>query len=77
MKYEAFSNESLIMMYEAARAALASDDAQRKQGEKPKFRVRETPEWRKHANHLKREMLRRNLHVPAIEWAEDKGDEQP
>jgi hypothetical protein len=72
MNYQAFTNESLIMMYEAIRGALASDDAQQMSGEKPRFRVRETSEWRRHANHLKREILRRKLPVRAIDWSEDK-----
>lgn len=75
MNYQAFTNESLIMMYEAIRGALASDDAQQANGDKPKFRVRETSEWRKHANHLKREILRRKLPVRAIDWSEDKEDD--
>jgi hypothetical protein len=33
------------MMYAAIRGALAADDAAEKQGDEPRFRVRETPEW--------------------------------
>jgi hypothetical protein len=35
MDYQAFTNDSLTMMYEAVRAALASDDATKAQGGKP------------------------------------------
>jgi hypothetical protein len=47
MDYQAFTNESLIMMYEGIRGALASDDATKAQDGETRFRVRETPEWRK------------------------------
>jgi hypothetical protein len=42
MDYQAFTNESLTMMYEAVRGALAADDAVERQGGDPKFKVRET-----------------------------------
>jgi hypothetical protein len=47
MDYRAFTNDSLTMMYEAARGALAADDALKRQGIASQFRVRETPEWKK------------------------------
>jgi hypothetical protein len=43
MDYQAFTNESLTMMYAAVRGALAADDAVELQGEDPKFKVRDTP----------------------------------
>ena len=46
MNYQAFTNDSLAMMYEAIRGALAADDALKAQGQDPRFRVRETPEWK-------------------------------
>jgi hypothetical protein len=49
MNYQAFTNDSLTMMYEAIRGALASDDALTGLGEESRFRVRETPDWKKHA----------------------------
>jgi hypothetical protein len=58
MNYQAFTNDSLTMMYEGIRGALASDDALSGLGEEPRFRVRETPEWKKHAADLESEMLR-------------------
>jgi len=48
MNYQAFTNDALTMMYEAARGALAADDALNRQGIATKFRVRETPEWKTH-----------------------------
>jgi hypothetical protein len=52
MNYQAFTDDSLTMMYEAVRGALAADDALRGQGEEPRFRVRETPDWKTHAADL-------------------------
>jgi hypothetical protein len=48
MDYQAFTNDSLTMMYEAVRGALAADDALKRQGQETRFRVRETPDWKKH-----------------------------
>ena len=42
MNYQAFTNDSLTMMYEGIRGALAADEALKGQGEEPRFRVRET-----------------------------------
>jgi hypothetical protein len=58
---------SLTLMYEAVRGALASDDAQEQGGEDPRFRVRETPEWKKHAADLEAEMLKRGMLFSVIE----------
>jgi hypothetical protein len=41
MNYQAFTNDSLTMMYEGIRGALASDDALNGLGEEPRFRVHE------------------------------------
>ena len=46
MDYQAFTNDSLTMMYAAVRGALAADDAAERQGGEPKFKVRDTPEWK-------------------------------
>ena len=70
MNYQAFTNGSLTLMYEAVRGALAADDAQEKQGEDPRFRVRDTPDWKKHAADLETEMLRRGMLFSVIEWHE-------
>ena len=68
MNYSAFTNDSLAMMYEAVRGALAADDALERQGQETRFRVRETPEWKKHAADLESEMLKRGLMLNVIDW---------
>ena len=45
MNCQAFTNDSLTMMYEAIRGALAADDALKRQRLAIRFRVRETPDW--------------------------------
>ena len=44
MNYQAFTNDSLTVLYEAVRGALAADEALKRQGMEARFRVRETPE---------------------------------
>ena len=73
MDYRKFTNDSLVMMYESIRGALASDDAQRLAMEEPRFRVRETAEWKEHAANLELEMLRRAMSFDLIDWSEDQG----
>ena len=73
MKYRAFTNDSLTMMYESIRAPLASDDAQKAAGQKPRFAVRETPDWLEHAGNLEAEMIRRGMTFEIIDWSEDQG----
>ena len=68
MNYRAFTNDSLIMMYEAVRGALASDDALAGLGDEPRFRVRETHDWKEHAADLEAEMLRRGMLFEVIDW---------
>ena len=72
MDYRSFTNDSLTMMYEAVRGALASDDAQKAEGDEPRFRIRETPEWRTHAANLESEMLRRGMFFQIIDWSENQ-----
>jgi hypothetical protein len=72
MDYQAFTNDSLTMMYEGVRGALAADDALRGEGEECRFRVRETPDWKKHASDLEQEMLRRGMFFSVIDWSEDQ-----
>jgi len=60
------------MMYESIRGALVSDDAQKAAGEKPRFRTRETADWREHAANLEAEMLRRGMFFEIIDWSEDQ-----
>jgi hypothetical protein len=70
MDYQAFTNESLTMMYEAVRGALAADDAVERRGDDPKFKVRDTPAWKKHAADLEAEMLKRGMIFEVINWYE-------
>ncbi len=72
MNYQAFTNDSLTMMYEGVRGALASDDELSGFGEECRFRVRETPEWKVHAADLESEMLRRGMMFEVIDWSEDQ-----
>jgi hypothetical protein len=72
MNYQAFTNDSLTMMYEGIRGALASDDALSGLGEEPRFRVRETPDWKKYAGELESEMLNRGMFFDVIDWSEDQ-----
>ena len=69
MNYGAFSNDSIAMMYEAVRGTLATDDALERQGQETRFRVRETPDWRKHAADLEAEMLKRGMTFTIVDLA--------
>lgn len=71
MNYQAFTNDSLTMMYEGVRGALAADDALKERGDESRFRIRETPEWKTHAADLETEMIRRGMIFEVIDW--DKG----
>ncbi len=70
MNYQAFTNDSLLMMHHAARGALAVDDELNELGREPRFRVRETSDWMKHAADLEAEMLRRGMTFDGIDWTE-------
>jgi hypothetical protein len=74
MNYHAFTDDSLKMMYEAVRGALASDDALKVQNEDARFRVRETPDWRKHAADLEMEMIRRGVSCNVIDWSNGQAE---
>lgn len=69
MKYQAFTDASITMMYEAVRGALAADDGMEAEGQKPRFQVRQTPEWREHAADLEVEMIRRGMLFQMIDWS--------
>jgi hypothetical protein len=73
MNYAAFTSESLTMMYEAIRGALAADDAAEAEGTEPRFKVRGTAEWQKHAADLEAEMLKRGMMFRVIDWDEGQG----
>jgi hypothetical protein len=72
MNYQAFTNDSLTMMYEGIRGALAADDALNRQDQETRFRVRKTPDWKKHAADLESEMLKRGMFFEVIDWSEDQ-----
>jgi hypothetical protein len=72
MNYQAFTNDSLTMMYQGARGALAVDDTLGELGKECRFRVRETPEWKQHAADLESEMLRRGMIFEVIDWSESE-----
>jgi hypothetical protein len=73
MNYQAFTNDSLTMMYEGVRGALESDDELVTLGEQPRFRVRETPDWKQHAADLESEMLKRGMIFEVIDWDDGQG----
>jgi hypothetical protein len=69
MNYQAFSDASIVMMYEGVRGALAADDESRARGEEPQFRVRETKDWKNYAADLEVEMIRRGISLNVIDWS--------
>jgi hypothetical protein len=69
MNYQAFTNDSLTMMYEGVRGALAADYAFERDNRDPLFRVRETHEWKLHAADLEAEMLKRGMTFELIDWS--------
>jgi hypothetical protein len=70
MNYQAFTDDSLTMMYEGIRGALESDGQLVGLGEQPRFRVRETHEWKLHAADVESEMLKRGMTFDPIDWSE-------
>jgi hypothetical protein len=70
MNYQAFANDSLTLMYESARGALAVDDELSRLGEECRFRFRETPDWKMHAADLEVEMLRCGMIFDVIDLSE-------
>src|SRR5258707_6091091 len=72
MNYQAFTNDSLTMMYNGVRGALAADDALSDLGAECKFRVRQTPGWKVHAAALEAEMLKRRMLFEFIDWSQDQ-----
>ena len=71
MNYQAFSNDSLTMMYQGVRGALAVDDTLCELGKECRFLVRKTPEWKMYAANIEAEMLRRRMIFDAIDWSEN------
>ena len=62
------------MMYEGIRGALAADDALASDHREAVFRIRETPEWKRHAGQLEMEMLKRGMIFDVIDWSEDHAE---
>jgi hypothetical protein len=54
------------------RGALGADDGLRAEGREARFRVRETPDWKRHAGELESEMLKRGMFFEIIDWSEDQ-----
>jgi len=72
MNYQAFTDETLLLMHHAALGAVAVDDELNKLGRESIFRVRETPDWLGHAAGLEAEMRRRGMRFDAIKWSEHR-----
>jgi hypothetical protein len=75
MNYQAFTNDSLTMMYEGICGALAADDVLAREHRELPFRVRETHEWKLHAADLESEMLKRGMTFVLVDWSDQA--EQP
>jgi hypothetical protein len=69
MNYQAFTNETLLMMHHGARGALAVDDELAKLGEPLRFKVRDTINWTMHIAELETEMTRRGMFFEEIDWS--------
>ncbi|WP_076863176.1 hypothetical protein [Bradyrhizobium mercantei] len=68
------TDASLRMIYEAIRGALEADDECEASGKDPKYRVRSTTEWKRHAGDLEAEMLKRGLAFDAIDWTNGQSE---
>ena len=70
----AITDPSLRMIYEAIRGALEADDEFEASGKDPKFRVRSTAEWKRHARDLDAEMMKRGLEFDVIDWTNGQSE---
>lgn len=52
----------------------AADNALKAQGGEVRFRVRETPEWKRHVSKLEKEMLRRGMLFEVIDWTNGQAE---
>ena len=68
MNYQAFNNNSLTMCTKPC----AGRWRPMTQDQETFFRVRETPEWKKHAAALEAEILKRGMSFEVIDWSEDR-----
>jgi hypothetical protein len=71
MNYQAFTDDTLLLMHHAALGALAVDDELNKLGQAPRFRVRGTSDWIEHAAKLEAEMQKRGITFDPIKWSGD------
>jgi hypothetical protein len=69
MSYQAFKNDTLSMLYENIRAAVAADRARKTAGKQTHFPVRETPNFEERADALEVEMVRRAMTFEPIDWS--------
>jgi hypothetical protein len=76
MNYQAFTDETLLMMHHGARGALVTDDELIRFGEHPRFKVRDTLNWTMHIAELEAEMVRRGMTFDVIVWSMS-GGQQP
>lgn len=67
MNYQAFTNETLILMHSSAHGALSVDDELATLGEELRFKVRGTLNWTLHIAELQTEMARRGMVFEAID----------
>ena len=73
MNYQAFTDETLLMMHHGARGALVTDDELVRLGEQPRFKVRDTLNWTIHIAELEAEMARRGMTFDVI-WSSFDGE---
>ena len=74
MNYQAFTDETLLMMHHGARGALVTDDELIRLGEQPRFKVRDTLNWTMHISELEAEMVRRGMTFDVIVWSMSGGE---
>ena len=77
MNYQAFSNETLLMMHHGALGALIVDEELATLGKEPLFKVRETLNWTMHISELENEMAMRGLSFEMIDCSPSKGEHVP
>jgi hypothetical protein len=70
MNYHQFTDDALLMMHYGTRGALAVDDELARLGAERRFRVRETSDWKQHADDLEAEMSKRGIVFEVIDWSE-------
>jgi hypothetical protein len=61
MNYPAFTNDSFTIMYEGIRGARAANNDLKTKSPETGFRVRETPDWKRHAGELESGCFKRGM----------------